>query len=638
MNISLCLTSNAAYIKGTKVAIFSFLENNKWFNGDIIVYISDDVNDYDINDLKKIYNKIIIKHAPIYNVTEYCKNYISDYLTFALSKFELFGEDSYDKIIFLDSDMVVIKNIQDIVKIDKDFIVSLDTETPDLSFLYKKRNKEYINSGFFIVGKKYLNQKTKNELLNYSYKHDMTQYSDFNPNCGYYADQDILSCYFGQNAYICSNRFNYRFFCVNTSNINDIKIIHFMGDNKPWVHVHDRLNDSYWWYYYNKIEYMLKYKLTIGNKELFFDKDVTDKDKYIVCACAKNEDEYIEEWVKHNLQIGFDKIIIADNNDNPENLQNILKSYIENGSVQIFNCCGLKCLQLPIYQMIIDNKNFKWVACFDIDEFLEFSPKYNNIKELLSEINEDCLLVNWLMYGSNGQIQKIEGDVQERFKKPVYPINMFKENMFFKPIISNKIHDAYFNSSHTPIFNNGGLYNIGGYHVQESVYQTSYPIRYKKVWLKHYYTKSFNEYLEKINRGWPDENDIERLRNISHYFLLDKSEETSLLKFEDHIFSKEEANWVWDILHDYNVIVYLNPTKNYFSLLYYLGKSMSLVQEHTFIVEEDIDDNIFNMLFEIAQRTNNNIIACAKRDDIYWELYNKYNNGLGEAYYVVTVS
>ena len=55
---------------------------------------------------------------------------------------------------------------------------------------------------------------------------------------------------------------------------------------------------------------------------------------YIITS-AKFEECYIEEWVQYHLNIGFDKIIINDNNpkDYPYNPTDILKKYIDNGQV-----------------------------------------------------------------------------------------------------------------------------------------------------------------------------------------------------------------------------------------------------------------------------------------------------------------
>ena len=57
--------------------------------------------------------------------------------------------------------------------------------------------------------------------------------------------------------------------------------------------------------------------------------DETDKEKYLVFTCAKNEDKYLIEFVEHYLNLGFDKIIIADNNDEPTILE-LLDDYIKN--------------------------------------------------------------------------------------------------------------------------------------------------------------------------------------------------------------------------------------------------------------------------------------------------------------------
>ena len=61
--------------------------------------------------------------------------------------------------------------------------------------------------------------------------------------------------------------------------------------------------------------------------ERFLPKHPEDKDKYLVLTCAKNEDKYLVEFVEHYLKLGFDKVIIADNNDEPT-IEPILENYI----------------------------------------------------------------------------------------------------------------------------------------------------------------------------------------------------------------------------------------------------------------------------------------------------------------------
>ena len=37
--------------------------------------------------------------------------------------------------------------------------------------------------------------------------------------------------------------------------------------------------------------------------------------RIVVCAMAKNEHKYINEWVKHYINLGFDELFIYDNDD-----------------------------------------------------------------------------------------------------------------------------------------------------------------------------------------------------------------------------------------------------------------------------------------------------------------------------------
>lgn len=47
--------------------------------------------------------------------------------------------------------------------------------------------------------------------------------------------------------------------------------------------------------------------------------------KIALCCIVKDENEYIDEWVNHHKNIGFDQIIIYDNNSkNPILTENVI--------------------------------------------------------------------------------------------------------------------------------------------------------------------------------------------------------------------------------------------------------------------------------------------------------------------------
>ena len=108
--------------------------------------------------------------------------------------------------------------------------------------------------------------------------------------------------------------------------------------------------------------------------------------KVYIITSAKFEECYIEEWVQYNLNIGFDKIIINDNNpkDYPYQLNNILKKYIDAEQVVIERFLDtyirdnneinnteedlLTIVYTSLYNKYKDE--FDWVAKLDIDEYL----------------------------------------------------------------------------------------------------------------------------------------------------------------------------------------------------------------------------------------------------------------------------
>ena len=49
-----------------------------------------------------------------------------------------------------------------------------------------------------------------------------------------------------------------------------------------------------------------------------------------ICAFMKRENAYIDEWLKHHISIGIDKIILFDNNDNMEDYPNLYKNILPN--------------------------------------------------------------------------------------------------------------------------------------------------------------------------------------------------------------------------------------------------------------------------------------------------------------------
>ena len=61
----------------------------------------------------------------------------------------------------------------------------------------------------------------------------------------------------------------------------------------------------------------------------------------IIVTICKNESRYLREFVAYHLGIGFDRIVIGDNNDvNGESYDALLNDYISEGNVQLIDLRG----------------------------------------------------------------------------------------------------------------------------------------------------------------------------------------------------------------------------------------------------------------------------------------------------------
>lgn len=366
-------------------------------------------------------------------------------------------------------------------------------------------------------------------------------------------------------------------------------------------------------------------------KRYLFEKYPEDKYKNIVFCCAKNEDEYIREWIEHYLNIGFDKIIIADNNDEEGRLAKVIEDHISRGNVQIFPINGIKgAFQTYIYSMMSSEGNYKWCAYFDCDEFLELSKRYKNIEELLNDDvikDTDCLYVQWMIYGSNGQIYKKEGDVCKRFKFPVSPVCLFKENMYVKAIVNGKCKSNFYSPHEVGNVN----YTVGG-EKSTVINNVSFPLFYKKCFLKHYMTKSFEEYREKAEKGRCSNDNELLLKGLSRYFIMDDTSYNEKI-YSDGIFWSGKQYYIEKAMSDYNMIAYMNITE---PLRIYICVSYMLTQRKNkvIVVNQNLDNTIYNALLELAIRTDNILIAAADDDNILWDIFLKTNIENKGTYYI----
>ena len=220
--------------------------------------------------------------------------------------------------------------------------------------------------------------------------------------------------------------------------------------------------------------------------------------KILLCTIGKNENLYAKEFVEYYYILGFDKILIFDNNDfDGEKFDDILNDYISKKIVEIIDIRGLKSIQMPAYNYCY-KKNinlYEWIAFFDFDEFL-YIKNYDNIKIYLSNNRfSKCqsILFNWHIYNDNNLIKYDKRTMIERFKscKFITGTNKF--------IVRGNIKKLLITTAHIAI--NTNYCNSKG----DLIYRKNYKMLPKEnnsiAFIKHFYTKTAEEFCNKILRG-----------------------------------------------------------------------------------------------------------------------------------------
>ena len=258
--------------------------------------------------------------------------------------------------------------------------------------------------------------------------------------------------------------------------------------------------------------------------------------KVAICIIVKQENLYIKEFVNYYKELGIKKIFLYDNNEiNGEYLEEILYSDILNEFVEIINYRGLYKPQKKAYNDCYENNqnDFNWIAFFDVDEFLYLKNNTNIIEFLSLSRFENCssILINWKYYGDNNLIYYEPKPIQERFTKPfTFPKELIN-NIFYaasKSIVKTGLNISW---GHFPHYlNNSNICRPDGNIVEKPLSPPHYSIAY----IKHYATKSTEEYLIKLFKGTVNSKFKFNKNNIifwlkDYYFLFNKITRKKLL-------------------------------------------------------------------------------------------------------------
>jgi len=129
----------------------------------------------------------------------------------------------------------------------------------------------------------------------------------------------------------------------------------------------------------------------------------------IISTQVKDENDYLDEWIDYHLGIGFDHIVIYDNESKVpvkkrKHTTVIPEHRIFEGSAED-NC----------HNDTVRNFESNWIARIDIDEFIVLK-QHNNINDLLEPYKDyGGLGINWRVFGTSGHVEKTEGLVKDNY-------------------------------------------------------------------------------------------------------------------------------------------------------------------------------------------------------------------------------
>lgn len=220
---------------------------------------------------------------------------------------------------------------------------------------------------------------------------------------------------------------------------------------------------------------------------------------------ARDESQYLREWVVYHHLIGVEKFIIYLHNC-IDNSENELKSLNLNIDIRKEHTDDLGWeVKNKMYERIILDSETDYACCLDIDEFI-FLPEFENINNFLYNFkNIGGIALYQNIFGSNGHLETPTGLVVENYTKrnpdnvdfpknfPRYdkPFDMFKNvKMIIKKSFLKKVNSSHDYICYKPIVNENG----------KAFMKFKCDRQLSKIRINHYYTKSLQDWRFKTSR------------------------------------------------------------------------------------------------------------------------------------------
>ena len=137
--------------------------------------------------------------------------------------------------------------------------------------------------------------------------------------------------------------------------------------------------------------------------------------KFSLVACARWEEDCIQEWLEYHQSVGFDHVYLYSNDDDPTALAKAVAPYLhgDNPFVTLRHWPQVG-QQIQIYLHFLETfrDETEWFSFLDIDEFFVLKGVDDIYAFMLDYQNSvDFLYFNWVIYGHSGRLRRDDGPV-----------------------------------------------------------------------------------------------------------------------------------------------------------------------------------------------------------------------------------
>jgi lipopolysaccharide biosynthesis glycosyltransferase len=215
---SLCTTLCDDYADGAAVMIKSFLDNNPWYADDIVVICWGKLSEEQKRRIGSLSTRIVFHEIDEMPYSTAKTDGRRKWNYGPATRFAMFKLRGYDGLVYLDADIVVVGDIRELF----DTSISFGACRLKPGFGFELKEQGGFNAGVLTVGSEFISEHVHDALMQIALGHQWS------------GNQVVLNLYFADKVEYISPIFN-----VTTDHLTDetfgtARIIHFVGDEKPW--------------------------------------------------------------------------------------------------------------------------------------------------------------------------------------------------------------------------------------------------------------------------------------------------------------------------------------------------------------------------------------------------------------------